>query len=130
MRYLSYVFTDFQPNDERGQSIAKEYEAAATSRGSKFIPVIMSLDAVYNEARLLDNDRASEAAHKKGVLTDVRMLRLLREDVELHKFESAEELTLNVEGRTAPNAAVAIAGHIRKVMRQKDEPAKDEGSDA
>ena len=111
----SYVFTDFQSNDELGTSTAREYQEVATARGSRFIPIVLRCGLDENERRMVGAGRKELVGGGKGLLLDVDLLRSFRVRTDIHSFGTPEELCIDVTRRDAGSVAEEIALHIRTI---------------
>ena len=112
----SYIFTDFQTNNESGTSVAKEYQSAAKWRGCAFVPVNLTCQVAENERRIRSAERLDLVARGKGMLTDCEILRKYRATSEIYQFHCPEALSLDVTKLSPSQAANQILQHIEKVV--------------
>jgi chloramphenicol 3-O-phosphotransferase len=100
-----------------GSSAAKDYLQAAQSRGSRFISIILTCEAAENERRLRSADRGGPNNTK---LTDIGILREIRESEDLYHFGGQDELELDVSAMSASETAKAIFDFVGKRIRLPD----------
>ncbi len=116
---LSYIFTDFQSNDNLGSSVAQEYAAAAQRRGCLFIPVVLDCVLEENARRMRSAERVELERSGKGLLLDTSQLGEMRGRVAIYRFRCPEQLELDVSDLNAEEAARVIAEHIRCAMQKQ-----------
>src|SRR5208282_864389 len=70
LHWSSYIFTDFQSDNELGREVVGHYAQAARDRGCTFIPVVLTCDAAVNAQRMRSGERLKLVAEGKGMLLD------------------------------------------------------------
>ena len=120
-RDVTWIFTDQQSSSNLGSSSAREYQNAASVRGSPFISIILHCQLEENLKRATGEDRGKGSNTK---LTDLDILRSIREREDIFRFQDEYELELDVTQLTSSEAAAAIHDHIGTVLRP--ESAKGE----
>ncbi|KAI0388383.1 hypothetical protein F5Y17DRAFT_222191 [Xylariaceae sp. FL0594] len=111
-RDVTWIFTDQQSSSESGSSSARDYQNAAAMRdGSPFVSVILLCELDENLKRAAaGKDRGNGSNNTK--LTDLDMLRDIREREDIFHFEDDYELELDVTHLSASEAASKIYEHI------------------
>ncbi|KAJ6031339.1 hypothetical protein N7540_002071 [Penicillium herquei] len=79
----TYIFTDFQSDDELGAAVCEEYRTTAKLRGTDFIPIMLFCDEKTNMQRLVSSDRE---LHSK--LTDIKLVTKFRLEEDVHRWPS------------------------------------------
>jgi len=120
-RDVTWIFTDQQSSSNLGSSSAREYQNAASVRGSLFISIILHCQLEENLKRATGEDRGKGSNTK---LTDLDILRSIREREDIFRFQDEYELELDVTQLTSSEAAAAIHDHIGTALRP--ESAKGE----
>ena len=110
---ITWIFTDQQSSSQLGRSAAKDYQDAAALRGSTFISVVLQCDVNENLKRVAGVDRGTGSNTK---LTDLSVLRSIREREDIFHFEDENELELDVTYLSPSEAAGKISVHIAKVL--------------
>lgn len=108
-RDVTWIFTDQQSSSELGSSSAKDYQDAAAMRGSPFVSVVLVCDLDENLARAAGADRGNGANTK---LTDLGILRSIRESEDIFRFGDDYELELDVTRLTPSEAAAKVCEHV------------------
>ncbi|KAJ5632264.1 hypothetical protein N7490_008603 [Penicillium lividum] len=107
----TYIFTDFQSDDELGAAVCAEYLATSELRRAAFIPIMLFCDEETNMQRLVSSDRE---LHSK--LTDVELVRKFRLEEDVHRFTGHPNyLELDVSTLTPEEAARQICEHLKHV---------------
>ncbi|KAJ5579503.1 uncharacterized protein N7459_005488 [Penicillium hispanicum] len=107
----SYIFTDFQTDDELGTAVCAEYRCTAEARGAALVPIVLLCDEETNLQRVASSDRETYLK-----LTDVALVAQFRREKNVHRFsEHANYLELDVTTLSPAEAATRIAEHVRKV---------------
>ncbi|KAH7255364.1 uncharacterized protein BKA55DRAFT_725638 [Fusarium redolens] len=99
------VFTDFQSDNELGQSVVQEYANAASYAGRPFLPVYLTCGLEANIKRV---DNAERVASGTTKLLDQDLLRNLRERCELFRFQGYPSLMIDSTDKTALENAKKI----------------------
>jgi hypothetical protein len=102
---VTWICTDQRPSSGAGSSAAQDYLQAALSRGSRFISVVLNCEAAENERRLTAANRGGPNNTK---LTDIGILRTIRESEDLYHFGGPDELELDVSAMSASETAKVI----------------------
>ncbi|EWY90169.1 hypothetical protein FOYG_07778 [Fusarium oxysporum NRRL 32931] len=95
---LLVVFTDFQSDNELGQSVAHEYANAASYAGRPFLPVYLTCGLEANIERV---DHAEQVASGTTKLLDQWLLRDTKGRCELFKFQGYLGLMIDSTEKTA-----------------------------
>ncbi|EKV04269.1 Chromatin associated protein KTI12 [Penicillium digitatum] len=107
----TYVFTDFQSDDELGATVCAEYLATAEARHAALVPILLFCDEKTNMQRLVSSDRELHAK-----LTDVELVTQFRREGDVHRFTGHPNyLEIDVSNFTPDEAAKQICEHIRRV---------------
>lgn len=112
-RETTLIFTDQQSSNEIGSSTAKEYANAAARRGSAFVSVILTCEAQENFRRATDTDRANGTTTK---LTDLRIIRTIREQEDIFHFGTDMEMELDVTDLSVAEASRKVFEHVCKCV--------------
>lgn len=107
---VTWIFTEWQSTDAEGSSAAREYLAAAQSRDSPFVSVILSCSEEENIRRMTSGDRGK--ANTK--LTDIGILKLIRASVGAFHFGAEAHLELEVDVSTM--SVQDAAGNISQAV--------------
>ncbi|KAF4947928.1 hypothetical protein FGADI_10088 [Fusarium gaditjirri] len=99
------VFTDFQSDNELGQSVAQEYADAANDAGRAFLPVYLTCGLEANIERV---DNAERVASGTTKLLDKDLLRDMRGRCELFRFQGYPGLVIDSTEKTALENAKKI----------------------
>ncbi|KAG4287508.1 hypothetical protein FPRO06_05160 [Fusarium proliferatum] len=99
------VFTDFQSDNELGQSVAQEYASAARHADRPFLPVYLTCGLEANIQRV---DNAERVASGTTKLLDQDLLRDMRERCELFRFQGYPGLMIDSTEKTALENAKKI----------------------
>ncbi len=113
-RDITWIFTDSQSSSGLGSSAAKEYQNAAVVRGSHFISIILHCDVDENLKRIVGGDRGNGSNTK---LTDLDILRSIREEQDIFHFKDGNELELDITHLSPGEAAVRIHNHVAEFLR-------------
>ncbi|VUC37180.1 unnamed protein product [Clonostachys rosea] len=81
------VFTDFQSTSPLGESVAREYQAAAEVSKRPFIPVYLTCECEVNITRATSQERLQGGTTK---LTDAKIIRDFRSRCQVFQFEAEE----------------------------------------
>lgn len=109
----SYIFTDFQSNNELGASVAKEYQHAAKLRGCDFLSVTLVCDLEENERRIQSIGRRALVIGGSHKLLDQEILKEMRERGSLFRFDgSVKQIDIDVGTRPAEDSAQVIAASL------------------
>ena len=111
----SYIFTEFQSTSESGTSTCKKYIEAARRRGCLFVPIILTCSSAENASRMQSAERMDLVAAGKGLLLDTDVLESYRKRSEIYRFQTYEEMELDVTELTPMQAANRIFAHVRTV---------------
>jgi hypothetical protein len=104
----TYIFTDFQSDDDLGAAVCAEYLATAEARRAVLVPILLFCDEKTNMQRLVSSDRE---LHSK--LTDVELVTHFRREGDVHRFTGHPNyLELDVSNFTPEEAAKRICEHI------------------
>ncbi|KAH0541782.1 hypothetical protein FGG08_003737 [Glutinoglossum americanum] len=106
---VTWIFTDQQSSSAQGSSAAQDYQNAATAKKSRFISVILNCGLDENIKRLRESGRGGSVNTK---LTNVAILRSIRENEDLYSFGGKDELQLDVSNLSAPQAVDLILDHL------------------
>src|ERR1700744_4472445 len=110
------IFTDSQSSDALGSLSAHDYHRAVTERGSAFFSVVLTCDFGENQARIQSSDRLL-----RGKLTDLSILKSIRDEEDLFQFRDGNELVLDVTKLSVAEAARVIVDHVdAKLGRAKE----------
>ncbi len=115
LTHASYIFTDFQTNNESGTSVAREYEEAAKNRNCPFISIILSCQPSENERRMRSPERLELVAKGKGMLLDTTVLDGFKKRGEIHRFGTQEELELDITDMLPAQAAGKVLEYVQSV---------------
>ncbi|KAF5974408.1 hypothetical protein FCOIX_8293 [Fusarium coicis] len=99
------VFTDFQSDNELGQSVAQEYASAARHADRPFLPVYLTCGLEANIQRV---DNAERVASGTTKLLDQELLRDMRRRCELFRFQGYPGLMIDSTEKTALDNAKTI----------------------
>jgi len=105
----TWIFTDQQSSSQNGSASAKDYYNAAKQRGSPFISIVLECGLEENCRRITDASRGGESNTK---LTDLNILRSIRNTEDIYTFGGDEELKLDVTNLSSVESAGAIAKFI------------------
>ncbi|CAI7566191.1 unnamed protein product [Penicillium pancosmium] len=108
------VFTDFQSNNALGRDVAAEYKIAALESGRPFLPVYLVCDVNTNLKRVNTIERIDSGTKK---LTNVELVRELREKFELFRFDDCPGLTLDSTGASPLEIASKILDFVDNSRR-------------
>lgn len=109
---VTWIFTDQQSSDDLGSSSARDYQDAAAVRGSPFVSIILHCGLDENLKRAAGGDRGIGSNTK---LTNLGILRSIREGEDIFHFRDEYELELDVTLLSPSEAASEIHHHITKV---------------
>ncbi|CAG7963010.1 unnamed protein product [Penicillium salamii] len=112
-REITWIFTDQQSSSILGTSSAKDYQNAAAIRGSPFISVITNCDLEENLKRAIGGDRGVGTNTK---LTDLGILRRIRESEDIFHFNDENELEIDITQLSPSEVAGKIYDHIGKIL--------------
>ncbi|CAI7624617.1 unnamed protein product [Penicillium glandicola] len=116
----TYIFTDFQSDDELGSAVCAEYLATAEARRAALVPILLFCDEETNMQRLVSSDRELHAK-----LTDVELVTKFRRG-DVYRFAGhSNYLELDVSNFTPEEAAKRICEHLGRVCPE----LSDEGND-
>ncbi len=105
---------DFQSNNELGRNVVLEYQTAARRSNRLFIPVYLLCDVEENLRRVTDPQRARTQTSK---LLDRSVVHTMRLKSKLFRFDTSEDLSLDVSYLTSAEAAQRILSHVRTRLR-------------
>ncbi|KLO94602.1 uncharacterized protein FFB20_00235 [Fusarium fujikuroi] len=91
------VFTDFQSDNELGQSVAQEYASAARNADRPFLPVYLTCGLEANIERV---DNAERVASGTTKLLDQELLQDMRGRCELFRFQGYPGLMIDSTEKT------------------------------
>jgi hypothetical protein len=111
-KHVTWVFTDSQSSEEVWAA-PKDYAAAATARGSPFVSIILTCDVDENITRLTNPSRSGP----KTKLTDVDILREIRETEDIMRFGGELELEIDVTTKEPSAVAEEIKAFLAHVVR-------------
>ncbi|KAJ0293187.1 hypothetical protein Brms1b_003411 [Colletotrichum noveboracense] len=97
-----------------GSAAAQEYEDAARRRGLPFIPIVLECQLEENIKRVTRSGRGGAA---NGKLTDVNILKDIRQEEQMFRFGGDLELELDVTELTPEQAAYKIFEHVKTVTQ-------------
>lgn len=103
-----WIFTDQQSSSETGSAAVKDYQRAATEKGSPFVSVILQCDLEENLRRLLGSGRG---VHNTK-LTDSDILRHIRDTEDIYHVGDKLELEIDVTHKSAQE----VAGIIKRFL--------------
>jgi hypothetical protein len=109
---VTWIFTDSQSSSVLGTASARQYQAAAVQCGSPFISVILHCELHENLRRAVRPDRGNGTNTK---LTDVGILRSIREKEDIFHFADEYELELDVTHLAASETAGRIREHVDRI---------------
>ncbi|KDN69430.1 hypothetical protein CSUB01_05347 [Colletotrichum sublineola] len=112
-REVTEIFTDQQSSSNLGSSSARDYQNAASIRGSPFISVVLHCELEQNLTRAAGGDRDKGFNTK---LTDPDILRSIREREDIFRFQDEYELELDVTQLSPGEAAAKICDHVAAVL--------------
>jgi len=112
-RDITWIFTDQQSSSPLGTSSARDYQNAATTRGSLFISIILNCEIEENLRRTKAEGRGGSANTK---LSDVAIVRSIREREDIFHFGDANELELDATSLSPTQAAHAIFQHVEHTL--------------
>ncbi|KAI8302280.1 hypothetical protein K4K61_008063 [Colletotrichum sp. SAR11_59] len=110
----TYIFTDARCSSPFGSAAAQEYEEAAGRRGLPFIPIALECQLEENIKRVTGSGRGGAV---NGKLTDVNILKDIRQDEQMFRFGGDMELELDVTELTPEQAAYKIFEHVKAVTQ-------------
>ncbi|KAK3945477.1 hypothetical protein QBC46DRAFT_250246 [Diplogelasinospora grovesii] len=113
-RDVTWIFMDQQSSSNLGSSSTRDYQNAAAVRGSPFISIILHCELDENLKRATGEDRGKDANTK---LTDLGILRSIREREDIFHFKDEYELELDITRLSPSEAAAKIHDHISKTLR-------------
>ncbi|KAK1579586.1 uncharacterized protein LY79DRAFT_522372 [Colletotrichum navitas] len=113
-RDVTWIFTDQQSSSNLGSSSARDYQNAARVRGSPFISIVLHCELEENLTRATGRDRGKGSNTK---LTNLDILRSIREREDIFRFQDEYELELDVTQLTPSEAAAAIRDHVGTALR-------------
>ncbi|KAK4231884.1 hypothetical protein QBC38DRAFT_464820 [Podospora fimiseda] len=111
---VAWIFTDQQSSSILGSSVAREYQNAALVRESPFFSIILHCEVEENLKRAVSGNRGSTGSNTK--LTDINILRGIREREDIFHFGDANELELDVTELSPIEAAIKIHEHFGKAL--------------
>ena len=86
-----------------------EYQEAAKIRGSRFFSIVLTCEAPENGKRLVQRGRGGDENTK---LTDIGVLRWIREPEKIFRFDGSDETKLNVTSIFPREIALTIVSFI------------------
>jgi hypothetical protein len=104
---VTWIFTDSQSQNELGSLSSGDYHRAVTERGSAFFSIVLMCDFDENEKRIQSTERGLRTK-----LTDVSILKTIRNEEGLFRFNDENELVLDVTHLSVAEAARTIAAHV------------------
>jgi len=93
-----------------------EYVNAAKKQGVPLVSVVLSCSEEENMSRAIAHGRGSTGFNTK--LTDLAILKRIRDTEEIFRVGDGLELDLDVTGMHADDAASAIVKHLGNVLRK------------
>ncbi|KAI9795716.1 MAG: hypothetical protein M1833_006885 [Piccolia ochrophora] len=102
---VTWICTDQQSSGSVGSAVALDYAWAAETRGCRLISVILNCEAEENERRLTAPGRGVPTNTK---LTDLAILRMIREKDDIYHFSSKDEVEIDVTARFPEETAQLI----------------------
>jgi hypothetical protein len=111
-----YIFTDFQSDNELGQSVVQHQVEAAEARGCTFIPIVLICDEVTNAERMHSQERIELVKGGKGMLLDISVLHEMRGNGDVARVQCPEQLELDITELPPPEAAQKIEQHVRSII--------------
>jgi hypothetical protein len=112
---VTWVFTDSQSSNALGSLSANDYYRAVKERGSAFFSIVLMCDFKENERRIQSTERSVRTK-----LTDVSILKTIRDDEDLYRFNDENELVLDITNLSVGEAARLIVDHVEaKLGREK-----------
>ena len=112
---VTWIFTDSQSPNALGSLSANDYHRAVTERGSVFFSIVLMCDFEENQKRIQSTERSLRTK-----LTDVSILKTIRDEESLFRFNDENELVLDVTHLSIGEAARAIVDHVEaKLGRAK-----------
>ncbi|KAK3904054.1 hypothetical protein C8A05DRAFT_14037 [Staphylotrichum tortipilum] len=119
---VTFIFTDSQSSNSLGRSSAADYQNAAATRGSLFIPIVLTCDSEENLKRASGGGRGSSDTK----LTDLDTLRDIREKEDLFRFEDDNQMDLDITCLPPSEAAAKILQHVVRVLGKVSDGEKNE----
>jgi hypothetical protein len=105
---VTWIFTDCQSSDALGSISCEDYHRAVTERGSVFFSIVLECDAAENRKRVQTADRSL-----RGKLTDVSILKTIRDEEDIFRFNDENELVLDVTHLSIGEATRVIVDHVQ-----------------
>ncbi|KAJ5986921.1 hypothetical protein N7451_011286 [Penicillium sp. IBT 35674x] len=106
----TYLFTDFQTDNEQGTSVCLEYVRAALKRGCPLIPIVLTCDEDENIKRMTKSER-----EKHAKLMDMELLRMFRRGAPIFKFADRKFLEIDVTHLEPEEVARIIWEHVLRI---------------
>ena len=106
---VTWIFTDEQSSNLLGSSAAKDYREAAQRPGSAFVSVVLQCSLDENLKRITAEGRGAGLNTK---LTDLSILRRIRDQEDIFHFGDELELELDITHMSPCDAARSIYKHI------------------
>ncbi|KAL8903436.1 MAG: hypothetical protein Q9207_003925 [Kuettlingeria erythrocarpa] len=105
-----YIFTDFVTSNPRDAMLAEAYRLAALTRDDRaFIPMILRSDSAEQDyGHSLPTGPAGTTAEP-------------RQSAQLYRFETPEEIEINVSQRGTEEVAEELKAHVQRCMGENDE---------
>jgi hypothetical protein len=111
-KHVTWIFTDSQSSEEVWAA-PKDYTSAAAARGSPFVSIVLTCDLDENITRLTNSSRSGP----KTKLTDVDILREIRETEDIMHFGGELELEIDVTTKEPSAVAEEIKAFLAHVVR-------------
>jgi hypothetical protein len=105
---VTWIFTDQQSSSPIGAASALDYRQAARSKGLSFFSVVLQCDLEENLRRV----QASGRGRSNTKLTDISIVRNVREKEDIYHFKDDNELELDITHISPAGAAQSIFKHI------------------
>ncbi|KAI7771940.1 hypothetical protein LZL87_006216 [Fusarium oxysporum] len=108
----TWIFTDAREASAAGETVAKDYEAAARKRGVSLISIVLECEIEENTRRPTNPTRSQSVEAK---LTDETILRPILETEKIYRFGNENELVLDVTKLSSKEAALRIEEHVDRL---------------
>ncbi|KAI9846572.1 MAG: hypothetical protein M1837_003813 [Sclerophora amabilis] len=106
---VTWICTDQQSSSPTGSVVALDYARAAETRRCRLVSVILHCQAEENERRITATGRGGPTNSK---LTDLAILRTIREREDIYHFGGKDEVEIDVTARSAEETARLIVNFI------------------
>ena len=114
-KHITWICTDSQSSDLVGKLSSLDYLAAAQARESRFLSIILTCELEENIQRLVNPSRGGTI---NGKITDISLLKMIREKFDIGRFGGEDETVIDTTGREAVEVAREIAHFVKGRMEQ------------